>query len=217
MPELDFHVESAEAVPFAAVPTIAFRLRVTNVESTGAVHSAVLRCQVQIEATRRQYDEHEEASLADLFGEPERWGTTVRSMLWTHVMVALPQFVDRVVVDVLVPCSFDFNVGATKYFHGLTRGEVPLVFQFSGTVFYEAGSDQTLLVAPIPWDKEARCRLPVRVWRELMDHYYPNGAWLRLRRDAFERLAEFKRRHAIPTWEEALERLLPVGEDAVHP
>lgn len=215
MPDLDFLVQSAEAVPFAAVPIIAFKLQVVNQSGQAAVHSAVLRCQIQLEATRRRYDEKEQEALRDLFGEPERWSTTLRSMLWTHVTVALPQFTDQTVIDVPVPCTFDFNVAATKYFHGLTMGEVPLSFLFSGTVFYEAGEERTLLVAPIPWDKEARFRLQVQVWRDLMDHYYPNGAWLRLRRDAFERLAEFKRRYGIPTWEEALERLLPLGEDVV--
>jgi Family of unknown function (DUF6084) len=42
----------------------------------------------------------------------------------------------------------------------------------------------------------------------MMDIYYPNSAWLRLRRDAFERLYQYKRRRGIPTWEQALESLL---------
>ena len=92
------------------------------------------------------------------------------------------------VIDVPVPCTFDFNVAATKYFHGLSDGDVPLSFLFSGTAFYESGLERTLLVAPVPWDKEATFRLPVRTWHALMDHYYPNGAWLRLRLDTFERL-----------------------------
>jgi hypothetical protein len=41
-----------------------------------------------------------------------------------------------------------------------------------------------------------------------MDAYYPNVAWLQLRRDVFDRLYEFKSRGSIPTWEQALERLL---------
>jgi hypothetical protein len=46
-----------------------------------------------------------------------------------------------------------------------------------------------------------------------MDTYYPNSAWLCLRRDIFERLYQYKTRHGIPTWEAALERILPVGEE----
>ena len=68
------------------------------------------------------------------------------------------------------------------------------------------GEQGTLQVAPISWDKESKYRLPVKVWKDLMDAHYPNSAWLALRRDCFERLQQFKTREGIPTWEEALER-----------
>jgi hypothetical protein len=67
-------------------------------------------------------------------------------------------------------------------------------------------------VAPISWDKEARFKLPVKVWRDMMDLYYPNSAWLCLHKEAFDRLYQYKVRHGIPTWEETLERLLPIEE-----
>ncbi|MBA3884920.1 MAG: hypothetical protein H0X67_04185 [Acidobacteria bacterium] len=216
MPELSFHIPSVAAVPFAAVPLLAFKLEVVNPDESAQVHSGILRCQIQIEATRRRYDADEQARLLDLFGEPERWNSTLKAMLWTHTTIALPQFVDRTVIDVPVPCSFDFNVAATKYFDGLMSGEVPLNFLFSGTVFYESVADRTLQIAPVSWDKEARCRVPVKVWRDLMDYYYPNGAWLRLRRDTFERLAAYKRLHGIPTWEETVDRILPEGRQVVR-
>ena len=65
-----------------------------------------------------------------------------------------------------------------------------------------------LQVAQIPWDKDANYRLPVRLWKEMMDLYYPNTAWIALRRDVFDRLYEFKSRHGLPTWEQTLERML---------
>ena len=46
-------------------------------------------------------------------------------------------------------------------------------------------------------------------WREMMDSYYPNSVWLKLRRDVFERLYQYKMQHGIPTWEQALESMLP--------
>jgi len=103
-------------------------------------------------------------------------------------------------------------VAATKYFYSLTDGEVPLCLQFSGTVFYAQDEGSALQVAPISWEKETRFKLPVKVWQEMMDSYYPNSAWLSLRRDVFERLYQYKVREGIPTWEEALERVLPVEE-----
>ncbi len=43
----------------------------------------------------------------------------------------------------------------------------------------------------------------------MMDEHYPNSAWLRLQRDAFERLYRYKVRHGIPTWEQVVERVVP--------
>jgi Family of unknown function (DUF6084) len=214
MPDLGFVVESAESVPFAAAPTISLKLRVTNTQPEESIHTIALRAQIQIEATRRRYSDAEKAKLLDLFGEPDRWSRTLRSMLWTHASVVIPAFNGGTIADLQIPCTFDFNVAATKYFHGVADGEIPLNLLFSGTVFY-AQPDGTLQVTPIPWNKEARFRLPVQVWRKMMDEYYPNSAWLCVHRDVFERLYEFKVRNGIPSWEEALDRLLAQVEETV--
>jgi len=116
-------------------------------------------------------------------------------------------FAGSTALDLPVPCTFDFNVAATKYFHALQGGEVPLELLFSGTVFPEGPAGEPR-VAQVPWDREAAFRLLVRVWREMMDHYYPGSAWLCLRRDIFERLQRYKTAHGLPTWEQALEQLL---------
>jgi len=213
MPELTFQIEKAEPQRFTVAPTLLFKLRINNAVADEAVHSVALRCQIQLEVARRQYGAEDQTRLRDLFGETERWGQTLKTMLWTHASVVAPAFRGTTIVDVPVPCTFDFNVAATKYFHGLEDGDVPLCFLFSGTVFY-ADHGGVLQVAPIPWDKEARFRLPVKSWHEMMDIYYPNSAWLCLRRDVFERLYEYKVAHGIPTWEQALERMLPAFEEA---
>jgi Family of unknown function (DUF6084) len=213
MPDLSFQIEKAEPQHFTVAPTLLFKLRINNAVADEEVHSVALRCQIQLEVARRQYSAEDQSHLRDLFGEPGRWGQTLKTMLWTHASVVAPAFAGTTVVDVPVPCTFDFNVAATKYFHGLEDGDVPLCFLFSGTVFY-ADDGGVLQVAPIPWDKETRFRLPVRSWQEMMDIYYPNSAWLRLRRDVFERLYEYKVAHGIPTWEQALERMLPALEEA---
>jgi hypothetical protein len=215
MPELRLTIEGAEVVQYAAAPLLAFKLRIANHPSEETIHTVALRAQIQIEATRRKYDANEQARLLDLFGEPDRWGQTLRSMLWTHASVVVPRFTGSALADIVVPCSFDFNVAATKYFHGLASGDLPLCFQFSGTVFYQ-GENETLQVAPISWDKEAKYRLPVKVWKDLMDVYYPNSAWLALQRDTFEKLYQFKVRDGIPTWEEALERALSALSETVR-
>ena len=132
----------------------------------------------------------------------------MRPLLWTHASVTVPEFSDSITVDVPVACTFDFNVAAAKYFHALQDDDVPLVFQFSGTIFY-ASPDGTMQIGQIGWDKEARFHLPARVWREMMDVYYPNSVWLRLSRDAFDRLHEYKQSRGMATWEQAIESLLP--------
>lgn len=211
MPDLGFRIVGAEAVKFAASPQIALKLQVTNNNPEETIHSVALRCQIQIEVTRRRYTAEDQQKLRDLFGEPERWSQTLRNLLWTHVNVNVPPFRDSTMVDLPVPCTFDFNVGATKYFHGLGDGDVPLCVMFSGTVFY-AQDGEHMQVSPISWEKEARFSMPVKVWREMMDTYYPNTAWLCLRRDIFERLYEYKVRHGIPTWEQALESMMQAEE-----
>jgi hypothetical protein len=207
VPELSFQVEGAEAVPFAASPLLAFKLRIANADAGEQIQSVALRCQIQIETTKRHYTAEEKERLRDLFGEPERWGHTLRAMLWTHATAIVTQFNGSTLVDLHVPCTFDFNVAATKYFAGLESGEVPLNLMFSGTVFYEDG-ERGLQAVQISWDREAQFRLPVKVWEEMMEHYYPNSAWLRLRRDVFDRLYRYKMRHGIPTWEQVIERLV---------
>jgi hypothetical protein len=214
MPDLSITVASAEAVRFAAAPSIAFEMRLKNGDPLEEIHTVVLRCQIQIEVARRTYSRPDQDKLRDLFGEPERWGQTLRSLLWTHSSVVVPQFTGSTTVSMHVPCTFDFNVAATKYFNGLSDGDLPLCLMFSGTVFY-ADAEGSLRVAPISWDKEARFRLPLKIWQEMMDLYYPNTAWLNLRRDVFERLHEYKVRNGIPSWEEAIEKILAEAEDTV--
>jgi hypothetical protein len=207
MPDLNFRVEGAEAVPYAAAPQLAFKLRIGCTPASQSIYSVVLRCQVRIDPARRHYRPGEQEKLRDLFGEPPRWGQTLRPMLWTHSNVMVPGFAGEVAVDLPVPCTFDFNVAVTKFFHALEDGEVPLLLLFSGTIFHEA-EDGLLQVAQVPWEKEASFRLPVRIWKEMMEHYYPRGAWLCLRHDVFDRLYRYKVGHGLPTWEQALEMLL---------
>jgi hypothetical protein len=207
MPDLNFEIESVAPQPYAVAPLLNFKLRVGN--ATGEpVHTVILRCQVMLEVMRRRYSFEEQDQLLDLFGEPEQWDRTLRNMLWTNVSVTISSFSDATVVDLPIHCTFDFNVAATKYFAGLEEGEVPLLMLFSGTVFYMSGSG-ALQVTQIPWERETRYRLPVRAWREMMDMYYPNIAWLSLQRGAFERLYRYKMRRGIPTFEQALERAVP--------
>lgn len=207
MPDLRFAVEGIHALAHAAVPTIGIRLRITNAETSDAVQHVALQTQIAIEPAFRSYTSDDQARLRDLFDDPARWSDTLKTMFWTRVSVMIPRFDGATSIDLPVPCSFDFNVAATKYFAGVRDGDIPLRLLFSGTVFYRP-PEGGLQTSPIPWEREAECRLPVDVWRRMMDLYYPNETWLSLRRDVFERLHEYKTRGGFPTWEDALTRML---------
>lgn len=207
MPDLTFHIAGAEALAYSAVPMIVLKLRIGTTPEEQGVHTIALRCQVQIDPAKRRYSAREQGRLHDLYGEPSRWAQTVRPLHWMNTSVTVPSFRGEITVNLELPCSFDFNAAATKYFHALETGEITLTVMFSGTVFY-AESDGRLQATQIPWDREASYRLPVAVWTQMMDAHYPNSAWLCLRRDAFEKLLDYKVSNAIPTFERAVEELL---------
>src|SRR5215212_314412 len=190
MPNLDFSVEGAEVLEFAAVPSLLFKLHVENLEEE-PIRSVALNTQIRIAVRQRHYDAAEQERLLEVFGEPSRRKHTLRSLLWTHTVLQIPPFSRSTVVDMPVPSTYDLEVIGAKYIYALEDGEVPLEFLFSGTVFY-AGEGGRLQVERISWEKEAEFRLPVRLWKEMMDHYFPNSAWIRLRRDAFDQLYDYK-------------------------
>jgi hypothetical protein len=214
VPDLDFAVEGAEVLEFAAVPSLLFKLRIENLQQE-PIRSVALNTQIRIAATRRHYATAEQERLLEVFGEPSRWKDTLRSLLWTHTVLQVSPFSGSTVVEMPVPCTYDLEVVWAKYFYALEGGEVPLEFLFSGTVFY-AGEGGRLQVERISWDKEAEFRLPVRLWKEMMEHYFPNTTWIRLRRDAFEGLYDYKIRNGFPTWEAAVEALLRASEQEVE-
>jgi hypothetical protein len=213
MPELDFKVTAVEPAVHGLVPLLNFRLEITNQPASETIHSIMVRAQIQIAAPQRDYSEQEKEKLAELFGDPVRWGQTLRNRFWTNANVSVGPFAGDTVTRLPVPCTYDLNVAAAKYFYALEEGHVPLLFLFSGTVFY-AAPDGHLQIQQISWDKECKYRMPVQAWRDLMDDHYPNSAWLYLNREVFERLYAYKRRHGLATWDQAIEGLLQVTERA---
>jgi hypothetical protein len=212
MSELEITCVDVRADRYAAAPTMVFRLRIT--ESTGVrVHAIALRCQIRIEPARRRYAEGEAERLLELFGETPQWGESLKPMQFAAVGVVVPSFTGATEVDVPVPCTYDFEVGAAKYLHALAGGEVPMLLLFSGTAFRRT-DDGRFEVEQVPWRLESRYRVPVAVWRELMDRFFPGSGWIRVHRDTLDALQRFKARGALPTWEDAFAALLKqAGED----
>lgn len=205
IPELDFRILDAQPQDYTAVPTIVFRLAI---ESRGGhpIRSAVLDTQIQIAARGRPYGPEEEEALADLFGAPERWGTTLRTLSWLRTTRVVPAFEQSTTIDLPVTCTYDLDVLASRYFGGLQSGEIPLEFLFSGTVFY-SGGEGTLQTARISWEKEAAFGLPVEVWRRTMDRHFPGTAWLRVSQATYDRLSAERARRGDADFEGTLSEL----------
>lgn len=207
MPELDFSVLGARCKAHCATPTLTLRLRIEDHQPL-PVSAIALDCQVRIDAQRRRYSTAEKARLGELFGTPDRWGQTLRSLLWAQVAASVPPFEEYQEVDLDLPCTADFNVLAGKYFNLLDPdGAVPLSLLFSGTVFY-LDADGRLQVTRIPWSAEASFGLEVGVWRDVLDAYYPNTTWVEMRQDVFDALYAYRVRSGLLSFDDALLRLL---------
>ncbi len=195
-----FDVLSAEPVAHAVAPTMRFRLRV---EEDRPVHGIALSAQINVDPARRTYDAETRARLVELFGPPERWAATTRSFLWAQVGTLVPGFDGTGEFDLLVPCTYDLDVAAAKYFYSLPDGEIPLTLHFSGTIVHPE-----LQVAMVPWSCSARFMLPVATWHGLMRLYYPEGGWIRLDRETLDRLQAHKAERGLPSLDAAVAELL---------
>ncbi len=205
-PQLRFEVERCAPLDYAAVPTLVFTLRI-EAPGAQAIRSVLLDVQIQIAARRRRYGPAEGERLLELFGTPERWASTLRTLPWMRSTLVVPAFTGETAIDMRVPCTYDLEVTAARYLAALEDGEVPLELLFSGSVFF-SGADGRLQTARIAWDSDVEFRMPVSAWREAMDRHFPDAAWLRLGRETFDRLSAYKASQAFTSWDTAIDSLL---------
>jgi hypothetical protein len=206
MTQLAFSVVSAAPDRNALAPTLVFEVAVDAGEGR-VVHGLALSCQIRVEPNRRGHDAREAAGVAELFGEPARWGETLRPFVWTQGTATAGAFVGTTKLLLPVTCSYDLEIAASKYFHAIDDGMIPLAFYFAGSLFGESDAGG-LAVERISWDSEARHRLPITTWRALMDGHWPDTGWLRLERETLRALTRFKARSAVATWDGAMKALL---------
>jgi hypothetical protein len=205
MPEFRFLVEGLQPAPRALAPALRMGLRVVN-GSPEPVEAIWLRCTVQIEPALRGYSAAEAARLAGLFGSPERWSETLRPFLWQEVAVMVPGFTGTTVCELLLPCSLDVALAGSQYCESLAGGHVPLRLLFSGVVLLRGPSG--VQAAPIPWEIEARYRMPAAAWQAALDAVWPERRWLGLTPEVFARLLAFRAAGGHASWEQTLEALL---------
>ncbi len=209
MADLIFSCTGASADRYAVTPTLSFQLAITE-RSGVRIHAIALRCQIRIEPHRRRYSATEAERLHDLFGDPSRWADTVKPIQLATVTAMIPTFTAVTEVEIPVPCTYDLEVASARYLQGLDDGTIPLLMLFSGTVFI--ATEEGFSVELVPWSAEASYRMPVTVWRELVDAHFPGSAWLRCSRETLDALSGFKARHALPTWDATLTALLASAE-----
>jgi hypothetical protein len=205
MAELSVEVKGVEEERYAAVPTLEVICRLSEA-SGDPVQACTVRTQVRIEPQRRHYSDTEAAHLVELFGSTDRFGETLRSLVWTETSTTLGVFTGSTELRIPILCTYDFEVAWAKYLNGLEDGAVSLLLLFSGTVFrMRAGR---FVVEPIPWHLEARASLEVATWRAMMDRHFPGATWLRLSRDSVLWLQAYKARHACVSFDQAVRQLL---------
>jgi hypothetical protein len=205
-PDLEFAALGARPVKYAAAPMLTLDLRVS--ETSGReVHMVALTIQLMIEPARRRYDDATRARLVELFGAPERWAVTTRSLVWSQLDVLVGAFTGSTTVSVPIACHYDLELAAAKYLHSLPDGVAPLALHFNGMIYYP-GPDGRLQMALIPWSKSIDFHMPVSVWQETIDHYYPGTAWVALRSDTLEALQQEKLARGLATLDACVADLL---------
>jgi hypothetical protein len=195
-----------EIIPdrYAATPLLCAQIHLE--ESTGAlVHAMALRCQVRIAPQRRQY-ESSTGALGDLFGTRDRWGSTLKPLLWMHASTTVRGFTDGIDIELPLPCTYDLDVAATKYLHAVRGGDIPLSLMFNGTIFTRG--DTGFQVEQIPWNTDVEYRMPTEVWHDMMDAFFPNSGWIRMSHESIDALVQFRTSRGLTGWDETFETLL---------
>lgn len=209
-PAPDLEVTGARPDLRAAAPTLVFEARMTEPNDV-PIYTVALHCQINIDPAHRSYDDESRERLVELFGDPARWGATTKSFLWQQVDVLVPSFRGETTFDIPVPCTYDTELAAERYFYSLTAGEAPLTFHPRGSIFFEAEGGR-LQIVQIPWDRQARFGLPVETWRGLMDRYYPNSGWVRLSAETLDALQRHKARTGATSYDACIAELLASSE-----
>jgi Family of unknown function (DUF6084) len=211
VPDPEFAVAEATHLLHAAAPTLVFSGTVADASGC-AIQSMALVVQAMIDPARRSYDPETRARLAELFGAAEAWAPPDHGLHLARLVALVPAFTGAGAFSLDVPCTYDLEVAAAKYFYALDGGVVPMSFHFNGTILYR-DADARLQVVPVPWSATARFRMRLSVWRAMMDEYYPGGGWVRLQPETLAALNAHRSGRGLHSFDAAISELL-AGENA---
>ena len=68
----------------------------------------------------------------------------------------------------------------------------------------------------VAWEKEALCKMPARLWQEMMEIHFPNTRWMKMGKDIYDRLVKYKAQTTFPTLQACLESLLDEALKDIH-
>ncbi len=204
-PEPEFAVTGAAHAAFAATPTMLFTATATD-PSGHEIQSIALTVQVMIDPARRGYDPDTRARLAELFGPPASWAPATSGLAWARVAATVPTFCGSTTFAIEVPCTYDLEVAAAKYFYAVQDGEIPLSFHFNGNVFFHG--PERLQVVPVSWSSTAKYRMPVSAWRAMIAAHYPGGGWIRLSAETLAALNDRRAARGLPSFDACVKELL---------
>ena len=158
-PEPEFQVLGATGRRHAAVPALDFDVHVTEPGGRQVLRDRAQRPDHDRAGAARSYDAETRERLVELFGAPERWATTTRSLVWHQVDVLVPAFTGATTFRVAVPAATTSRWPPPSTSTALPDGEVPLAFHFNGTVLYR-GDDGRLQMSLVPWAarRSSACR-----------------------------------------------------------
>ncbi|HUO69244.1 MAG TPA: DUF6084 family protein [Solirubrobacteraceae bacterium] len=206
IPAPEFAITGCGHLPFAAGPTLIFSGAATD--ATGSeIQSIALSVQVMIDPARRGYDSETRERLAELFGPPATWTPSTQGLAWARVSALVPGFTATASFELELPCTYDLEVAAAKYFYALADGFAPLSFHFNGTVFYR-DVDARLQVTPVAWSATAQYSLPIATWRAMIAEHYPGGGWIRVSDATLAALNARRGRRGLPSFDMCIEELL---------
>ena len=206
IPAPELAIVGAAHVPFAAAPTMRFE-GVAREPDARPVQSIALTAQVMIDPARRGYDPATRERLAELFGPPERWTPSTSGLAWARIACTVPEFTGEARFALDVPCTYDLEVAAAKYFYALADGIVPLSFHFNGNVFYHDVHGR-LQMTPVSWSSSAQYRMEVAAWRAMIAEHYPGGGWIRVSDETLARLHDRRARRGLSSLDALLAELV---------
>ena len=162
-----------------------------------AIRSVLLDVQIQIAAPAAVYDPGRAGAAGRAVRRARALGHTLRTLLWLRTTVVVPPFTGATVVDLRRAVHLRLRG------HGVALPRTRSTTARCRSSSCSAGPSSTpapagaLQTARIALGREAEYRLPVAVWRETMDSYFPGSAWLRLRPRRLRPAVAYRARHAL--------------------